>query len=76
MIGPRLLMIVGPIVAAAGLFWLSFITADGAYATHVLPALIVMGVGLAGIFVPMQNLALAGVAPHEAGRGQRHLERR
>jgi hypothetical protein len=66
-VGPRILMIVGPIVAAAGLFWLSFITVDGAYATHVLPALIVMGVGLAGIFVPMQNLALAGVAPHEAG---------
>ncbi|NII52013.1 MFS transporter [Frigoribacterium endophyticum] len=66
-IGPRVLMIVGPVIAAAGLFWLSLVTVDGAYATHVLPPLIVMGVGLAGVFVPMQNLALAGVAPHEAG---------
>ncbi|WP_323749727.1 MFS transporter [Curtobacterium sp. VKM Ac-1376] len=66
-IGPRVLMIVGPLVAAVGLFWLSRVTTDGSYAVEVLPALIVMGVGLAAIFVPMQNLALAGVAPHEAG---------
>ena len=66
-IGPRPLMIVGPVVAAIGLFWLSAITPDGAYAVEVLPTLIVLGLGLAGIFVPVQNLALTGVAPHESG---------
>jgi len=66
-IGPRPLMIVGPVVAAIGLFWLSAITPDGAYAVEVLPPLIVLGLGLAGIFVPVQNLALTGVAPHESG---------
>jgi EmrB/QacA subfamily drug resistance transporter len=66
-IGPRPLMIGGPLIAAAGLVYLSFITADGSYLVQVLPALVVIGVGMAMVFVPLQNLALAGVAPHDAG---------
>ena len=66
-VGPRLLMIAGPIIAAVGLLYLSRITADGAYLVQVLPALIVLGVGMAMIFVPVQNLALTGVAAHDAG---------
>ncbi|MCT9001022.1 MFS transporter [Microbacterium memoriense] len=66
-IGPRILMIVGPLFAAAGLFVLSFITPDGDYVTQVLPALVLLGAGLAAIFVPLQNLALTGVAAHDAG---------
>jgi MFS family permease len=66
-IGPRLLMIVGPLVSAAGLFYLSGITAGGDYFTEVLPALVLLGIGLAMIFVTLQNLALTGVAPHDAG---------
>ncbi|PPF76598.1 MFS transporter [Subtercola sp. Z020] len=66
-IGPRLLMIVGPLVSAAGLFYLSGITAGGNYFTEVLPALVLLGIGLAMIFVTLQNLALTGVAPHDAG---------
>lgn len=66
-IGPRPLMIGGPLIAAAGLVYLSFITADGSYLVQVLPALIVIGVGMAMVFVPLQNLALSGVAPHDAG---------
>ena len=66
-IGPRPLMIVGPLFAAAGLFYLSFITPEGSYFTQVLPALVLLGIGLAAIFVTLQNLALTGVAPHDAG---------
>jgi EmrB/QacA subfamily drug resistance transporter len=66
-VGPRPLMIVGPLFAAAGLFYLSFITPDGSYFTQVLPALVLLGIGLASLFVPLQNLALTGVAPHDAG---------
>ncbi|MFB2556720.1 MFS transporter [Herbiconiux liangxiaofengii] len=66
-IGPRPLMIGGPLIAAVGLVYLSRITADGSYLVQVLPALIVLGIGMAMIFVPLQNLALAGVAPHDAG---------
>ena len=66
-IGPRPLMIGGPLFAAAGLFYLSFVTPGGNYFTEVLPALVLLGIGLAALFVPLQNLALTGVAPHDAG---------
>ncbi|MGI9825392.1 MFS transporter [Agromyces sp. Marseille-Q5079] len=65
--GPRYLMIAGPLVVAAGLVWLSFITADGDYAVQVLPGMVLMGIGMAFVFVPLQNLALLGVAAHDAG---------
>jgi hypothetical protein len=32
-----------------------------------MPALIVVGIGMAMIFVPLQNLALTGVEPQDAG---------
>ncbi|NQX26454.1 MFS transporter [Microbacteriaceae bacterium VKM Ac-2854] len=65
--GPRPLLIAGPLVGAAGLVYLSRITADGDYFVQVLPALVLLGVGMALMFVTMQNLALAGVEPHDAG---------
>ncbi|OLT53369.1 MFS transporter [Cellulosimicrobium sp. CUA-896] len=66
-VGPRPLMVAGPAIAAGGLLLLSRITVDGAYAAQVLPAQVVLGVGLAMVLVPLQNVALAGVAPHDAG---------
>ncbi|GAB3607658.1 MFS transporter [Conyzicola nivalis] len=66
-VGVRLPMTVGPILAAAGLFYLSFITVEGDYVVQVLPGLILLGVGLASVFVPLQNVALAGVEEHDAG---------
>lgn len=66
-IGPRPLLIVGPLIAAAGLFTLSGITPDGAYLLQIAPALVLLGVGMGFVFIPLQNLALAGVAPHDAG---------
>jgi EmrB/QacA subfamily drug resistance transporter len=66
-VGPRPLMIGGPLIVAAGLVYLSRITADGSYVVQVLPALVAMGVGMAFVFVPLQNLALTGVAAHDAG---------
>ena len=65
--GVRLPMTVGPVVGAVGLFWLSFITVEGNYALEVLPGLILLGFGLAMIFVPLQNVALAGIDEHDAG---------
>ncbi|GII98245.1 EmrB/QacA subfamily drug resistance transporter [Sediminihabitans luteus] len=66
-IGPRPLMIAGPLIAAVGLFYLSGISPEGSYAVEVLPALLVLGLGLSFVLVPLQNLALTGVAPHDAG---------
>jgi EmrB/QacA subfamily drug resistance transporter len=65
--GPRPLMIGGPLFAAAGLFYLMGVTPGGSYWTQVLPALVLLGIGLAMLFVPLQNLALTGVQPEDAG---------
>ncbi|TFD88841.1 MFS transporter [Cryobacterium serini] len=65
--GVRIPMTVGPVVGAAGLLWLTQITVDGNYALEVLPGLILLGAGLALIFVPLQNVALSGIAEHDAG---------
>lgn len=65
--GPRPLMITGPLFAAAGLLFLSGITPTGDYVSEILPALVLLGIGLAMLFVPLQNLALTGVEPQDAG---------
>ena len=66
-VGPRPLMVAGPVIAAAGLFLLSRVTVDGSYVAEILPSQVVLGVGLSLVLVPLQNVALAGVAPHDAG---------
>ena len=66
-VGPRVLMTVGPLVAAAGLLWISGVTVGGAYVVQVLPGQILLGIGLACVFVPMQNVALSGIEPRDAG---------
>ncbi|MDJ0337238.1 MFS transporter [Cryobacterium sp. PH31-O1] len=66
-IGVRIPMTVGPVVGAAGLLWMTQITVGGNYALEVLPGLILLGAGLAMIFVPLQNVALSGIAEHDAG---------
>ncbi|WP_104134925.1 MFS transporter [Cryobacterium sp. Y62] len=65
--GVRLPMIVGPIVGAVGLLWMTQITVGGNYVLEVLPGLILLGIGLSMIFVPLQNVALSGIAEHDAG---------
>ncbi|PJJ62070.1 MFS transporter [Compostimonas suwonensis] len=66
-IGVRIPMTIGPLVAAAGLLYLTQITVDGDYVVQVLPGLILLGLGLAMLFVPLQNVALAGIDQHDAG---------
>ena len=66
-IGPKPFLVLGPVLTGAGLFWLSFITADGGYATQVLPGLALTGVGMGMVFLPLQNVALRGVSPQDAG---------
>ncbi|MFE3543761.1 MFS transporter [Nocardia sp. NPDC059177] len=66
-VGPKLPMAVGPLVAAVGLLLLTRIEVDSSYATRVLPALIVLGLGLGLLIAPMQNMALVGVRDQDAG---------
>ena len=65
--GARVLMSGGPLIAAIGMFYLTFITADGSYWTQVLPGLLLVGFGLAFVVIPVQNVALTNIAGHDAG---------
>ena len=66
-IGPKILMIVGPILAAAGMFLLRFIDIDTSFWAHLMPAQVLLGLGLGFTFVPLSSLALVGVPEHDAG---------
>jgi EmrB/QacA subfamily drug resistance transporter len=66
-LGVRRQLIIGPVIAAIGLFWLSGTSADSGYAAHILGPIMLVGIGLGLSFVPMTIAATAGVAPQEAG---------
>ncbi|MFE9630086.1 MFS transporter [Streptomyces sp. NPDC006463] len=52
---------------AAGLLWLSRISAHGSYVTDVLGPSILVGLGLSIAFVQLTALAVEGVPPQDAG---------
>ena len=67
LLGARRLITTGMLLGATGMFFLSRITAESSYATHVLPILPVMGIGFGLIFSTSFNTATAGVARTDAG---------
>ena len=66
-IGPRLPMTVGPLVCAAGAAMLSTIGTDAPYLTHVLPGVVVFGLGLSATVAPLTTTALAAAPDRLAG---------
>lgn len=66
-IGPKPLMIPGLFMGSIGLFLLSRITPTTAYATHVLPSLIIISSGMALVFIPLSTTSLHHVGSHDAG---------
>lgn len=66
-VGPRPMMVGGFLAGAVGLVWLTQIGVHTSYALHVLPAELVMSLGLGFAFVPMSSTALLGVGNHDAG---------
>ena len=66
-VGAKLLMIVGGVIGTAAMLLLTRIGVDTGFASHVLPAELMLGFGLGMVFVPMSNLALVGVPEHDAG---------
>ncbi|WP_316526293.1 MFS transporter [Kitasatospora brasiliensis] len=61
LVGPGLLL------AAAGMAWLTQMRVGSPWAGMVLPAELLLGLGLGLVFMPAMSLATLGVAPHEAG---------
>ncbi|MFE3203971.1 MFS transporter [Embleya sp. NPDC055664] len=72
-IGPRVLLTVGPVLAAVGLFYYAMLDVDSSYVTGLLPAMIIFGLGMGLIFVAIMATAVAGIAPEDAGIGSAML---
>ncbi|MGH8981008.1 MAG: MFS transporter [Acidimicrobiales bacterium] len=66
-VGPRALMLAGLTAAALGLVLFTRVTADSSYLTLLLPAELIVSVGMGATFVPMNSTALVGVEPKDAG---------
>ncbi|WP_240619586.1 MFS transporter [Blastococcus sp. TF02-8] len=66
-IGPKPLMVLGGLLAAGGLFTLSFVGVDTGFWQLPFPGQILLGLGLGFTFVPLSNLALVGAGVHDAG---------
>jgi EmrB/QacA subfamily drug resistance transporter len=64
---PRLLVAPGLVVAAAGLAWLARLDAGSSYASGVLPAQILLGLGMGVVMAPAMSYATHEVGPHDAG---------
>ena len=66
-IGPRIPMIVGPLVCAVALALLSMIGPHASYWRHVLPAVIILGLGLSLLVAPLTATALGSLDDAHAG---------
>ncbi|MEU6819552.1 MFS transporter [Streptomyces atriruber] len=64
---PRILMSSGMVLAAAGMVLLSRLTVHAQYVPHVLPALLLLGLGMGLTFMPVYATATAGVPAQDAG---------
>ncbi|MCX4626011.1 MFS transporter [Streptomyces sp. NBC_01443] len=66
-IGPRIPLTVGPLLCAAGLLLMLRVGPDASYVQDVLPALIVMGMGMVALVAPLTATVLSSVDPGRAG---------
>jgi hypothetical protein len=55
------------VLAAAGLYSLSRIPVDGSYVADILPGLLIVSVGMGGVFTGLTTAANAGVDQDKAG---------
>ena len=65
--GPRIFMGGGPLVAAAGLFWMATLGAKVDYLTELLPALLLFSLGLSATVAPLTATVLSDADESNAG---------
>ena len=66
-VGPRNLIVTGMVLGGLSMGYLTTLTVTSSYATHVVPALVAMGLGFGMIFSPAINTATAGVERQDSG---------
>jgi MFS family permease len=65
--GFKRFLVAGPILVAIGLLWLSRLPVHGNYMVDLLPALIIIPLGIGMTFMPLLAAATSGVPAHESG---------
>jgi EmrB/QacA subfamily drug resistance transporter len=65
--GPRRPLVIGPLIAAAGFAGFTLSGTGGAYATHFLPAIAVLGLGMTVTIAPLTTAVMNAVGPDAAG---------
>lgn len=66
-IGPKPVVPFGMALAAGGLIWLTPLGLHNSYAAHVLPPLLMLGLGLGLVMPTAMSLATLGVGAHDQG---------
>ncbi|WP_425825528.1 MFS transporter [Streptomyces fractus] len=66
-LGPKPIVPVGMGLTAGGLVWLTALDVNSTYAAHVLPPLIMIGLGIGLVMPPAMSLATLGVDPKDQG---------
>jgi EmrB/QacA subfamily drug resistance transporter len=66
-IGTKPVVVLGTVISAAGLYWLSLIPVDGSYVSDILPGLMIVSIGMGGVFTGLTTAANAGVDQDKAG---------
>lgn len=66
-ISPKIILVIGTIVSALGLFYFTKIPVDGNYLTNLLPGIILMASGMGAVFVAITLVATSGVSHKDSG---------
>ncbi|WP_351234846.1 MFS transporter [Streptomyces sp. NPDC002133] len=66
-IGPRIPLTVGPLLCAVGMLLMLRVGADASYVADVLPAVVVLGLGMVTLVAPLTATVLASVDTARAG---------
>ena len=66
-LGPKVPIVVGLLILALGLGWLSLARPDGNYWIDVLPASLVAALGMSLAFIPSLSTAISAARPEEGG---------
>jgi predicted MFS family arabinose efflux permease len=64
---PKPILLAGLLISTGGFVFLTGVSGHGDYASHVLPAMIILGTGLGMSFVPVTIAGTSGVAPGDSG---------
>jgi EmrB/QacA subfamily drug resistance transporter len=66
-LSPKPVLVMGLMISTVGFIVLTRVSGHGDYASHVLPAMVILAVGLGLSFVPITISATTGVAPQDSG---------